>query len=105
MVELENYTESDEFVWKMYLSEKETAQEKWNIKLHLKIIYFSISLNVALSIVCLFSLGIFYASCESGHIVNYYADNTVFTEDAKPRPKRASLTPYKEVRNYFPGFQ
>lgn len=88
----------------MYLSEKETAKEKWNIKLHLKIIYFSISLNVALSMVCLYALGMFYSSCESGHIVNYYAENTVLTEDAKPRPKRASLSPYKEVRNYFQVF-
>ncbi|XP_063435203.1 gliomedin-like isoform X1 [Mytilus trossulus] len=83
----------------MCSSDNATEKVKWNLYLHLKIIYFSLSLNVALCVLCLYLVGISYQSCASLNYLHFdHEDFQIKHSNHRiHRQKRGSFRSYKET--------
>ncbi|CAC5408802.1 GLDN [Mytilus coruscus] len=79
--------------------DKPTENEKWNLYLHLKVIYFSLSLNVALCVLCLYLVGISYQTCTSLSYLHFdHEDFQIKNSNYRiHRQKRASFRSYRET--------
>ncbi|XP_071170738.1 gliomedin-like isoform X6 [Mytilus edulis] len=83
----------------MCSSDNATEKVKWNLNLHLKIIYFSLSLNVALCVLCLYLVGISYQSCASLNYLHFdHEDFQIKHSNHRiHRQKRGSFRSYRET--------
>ncbi|XP_076105561.1 uncharacterized protein LOC143073699 isoform X4 [Mytilus galloprovincialis] len=81
----------------MCSSDNATEKVKWNLYLHLKIIYFSLSLNVALCVLCLYLVRISYQSCASLNYLHHEDFQIKHSNIRIHRQKRGSFRSYRET--------